>query len=130
MPTPPGNGIKCCLRWPDLGDRYRCQGGCVTIRHESLQWGVEAVKFLALNLESVTNAAIPAEHGMKDIVEVGQFQAVRHSHQPDHHWVNVPEYCTQNQPFEGCCCTHPLSLRLIPDFVLHSNYEQIMPRTY
>ena len=67
----------------------------------------------------VPDAGIPAEYGMEDAVEVGEVQRVRHSYQPNDHWVDIAENCSQNQPFEGCCW-HVSSLRSTPDLELLS----------
>ncbi len=38
---------------------------------------------------------------MKDVIEIGQVQRVRHSHEADDYWVDVVENSTENQSFEG-----------------------------
>jgi hypothetical protein len=79
----------------------------------------KAVELLALNLEYLADSAIPTQHGMESVIEVAQFQVIRHRHEPDHHWVNLTKNCAQEQSFEGCF-RHPPSLCLTTDLVLHS----------
>jgi hypothetical protein len=58
---------------------------------------------LAVDLKSVTNSAIPAEDGVKNLIEVGQCQVIRRRHQSDHHRVHIAKNRTENQSLEGCC---------------------------
>jgi hypothetical protein len=69
----------------------------------------ETVELLAMYLEDVADAGIPAEHSAKDVVKIGQVQRVRHGEKPDDHRVNVAENRAQNQSLEGCCW-HPSRL--------------------
>jgi hypothetical protein len=41
----------------------------------------KAVELLAVNLERVADSAIPTQDGMKNVIEVAQFQVVRHRHE-------------------------------------------------
>ena len=84
-------------------------------------WGLalEAVVLLALDLKCVPDGGIPAEYGLEDAVEIGEVQRVRHSYQPNDHWVDIAENCSQNQSFEGCCW-HVFQPTSTPDFVLLS----------
>ena len=38
-----------------------------------------------------SDSGIPAEHGVKDVIEIGQIQGIRHGDESDDHWVNVAE---------------------------------------
>ena len=85
---------------------------------------LEAVVLQAPDLKCVPDAGIPAEYGLEDAVEIGEVQRVRHSYQPNDHWVDIAENCSQNQPFEGCCC-HVFRPTSTPDFVLLSSPARV-----
>jgi hypothetical protein len=40
----------------------------------------KAVELLAVNLERVADSPIPTQDGMENVIEVAQFQVVRHRH--------------------------------------------------
>ena len=58
--------------------------------------------------------SIPAQHGMKHLVEVRQIQEVLHGHQPDDHRMNASKNGAQNQSLKGYWCRHAQSLRRPP----------------
>ncbi|MBM3740372.1 MAG: hypothetical protein FJW39_31845 [Acidobacteria bacterium] len=80
---------------------------------------LEAVVDLNLDLGRESDATIPTEHCVKDLIEAGEFQTVWRRDQADHHRINVTENQTQNQSLEGCR-RHAFSLRPTPDLVLLS----------
>jgi hypothetical protein len=47
------------------------------------------------------DSGIPAEHGVKDVIEIGQVQGIRHGDESDDHWVDVAENGAENQSFNG-----------------------------
>ena len=55
---------------------------------------LEAVELLALNLEGVADAGIPAEHSVKDVIKIGEVQRVRNGYQTDDHGVHVAQNST------------------------------------
>ena len=57
---------------------------------------LEAAVLLALDVECIADAAIPTEHGVENVIEIGNVQRVRHSDQADDHRVDVAENCSQN----------------------------------
>ncbi len=65
--------------------------------------------FLAIDENGVADSCIPAEHRMKDVIEIGHLQGVWHRDESDDHWVDVAENRPENHSFEGCCW-HPLRL--------------------
>jgi hypothetical protein len=73
----------------------------------------KAVELLAVHLKRVASSRLPAEHHMKDVIEVGQIHAVRHGDQPDHHRVYIAKHRTENQALERCG-RHAGSLRPPP----------------
>ena len=84
----------------------------------------ETVELLAVNLEGVAGSGIPAEHGVEDVIKVGQVQGVGHGHEPDDHRVDIAENRTQNQSLKGCCW-HPPSLRGPPTLRCTPGYTRL-----
>ena len=70
----------------------------------------EAVELLTLNLECEADSGIPAEKDVKDVIEIGQVQGIRHGDESDDHWVDVAKNGAENQSSKGSCW-HPLRLR-------------------
>lgn len=52
----------------------------------------KAIELLPVDTDDVSQIAIPTEHRPEDVVEFGQPELVRDSHDPDHHRIHVAQH--------------------------------------